>query len=58
MAETEGDGEKRVCVADEESIRESEKGMAEETGRRRKPAAPTMNLDEKCERVGEGDRSE
>jgi hypothetical protein len=57
-AETEGDEEKRVSVSDEESRGESEKEMAKETGRRRKPAAPTMNLDEKCERVGEGDRSE
>jgi hypothetical protein len=57
-AETEGDQEKRVSVSDEESRGESEKEMAEETGRRRKPVVPTMNLDEKCERVGEGDKSE
>jgi hypothetical protein len=47
MAETEGDGEKRVCVADEESIRESEKGMAEEIGRHREPVALTTDLEDK-----------
>jgi hypothetical protein len=54
-AETEGDEKKRVYAIDEESRGESEKGMAKETERRSKSAAPTMNLDRKCERVGGGD---
>jgi hypothetical protein len=54
-AETEGDEKKRVYAADEESRWESEKEMAEETGWWSKSAAPTMNLDGKCERIDRGD---
>jgi hypothetical protein len=45
--ETEGIGEKRVCIAYEESRGESEKEMAEETRQRRKSAAPMTDLEGK-----------
>jgi hypothetical protein len=47
MAETMGNGEKRVCATDEESRGKSEKEMVEEIGRRRKLVAPMTDLEGK-----------